>query len=243
MGHGGEPSLGRHLQRHHGRLPGSGSRNLPPPAWKHHARPRRPSSIPQLETPPHHQTSPHRWTPEDDATAAITIQQNPENPEEYHITWNNPAPHPPASPTLPDVFATISAELQEAKAPQQTDNEIPQAPSPPTTQESPRTEPLTHPITTMELPPQHRTTPDRNGFRNLPREWEVHNSTLRLDEITPGLQDIRLHSITEPTTTWTLPTDSHHLLLTIQGDATITLTEGDPITAAQTHAVHIPPQA
>ena len=65
--------------------------------------------------------NPHRWTPEDNATAAITVQQSPENPEEYHITWNDPAPHPPASPTLPDVFATISAELQDAKAPQQLD--------------------------------------------------------------------------------------------------------------------------
>ena len=159
--------------------------------------------------------NPHRWTPEDNATAAITIQQNPENPEEYHITWNNPAPQPPASPTLPDGFATISAELQEAKAPQQTDEEMPQAPTAPTTQESPRTEPLTHSITAMELPAQHRTTPYRNGFQNLQREWAVHNGTLRWDEITPGLQAIRLHSITEPTTTWTLPTDRHHLLLTV----------------------------
>ena len=55
--------------------------------------------------------NPHRWTPEDDATATITVQQSPENPEEYHITWDDPAPHPPASPTLPDVFATISAEV------------------------------------------------------------------------------------------------------------------------------------
>ena len=187
--------------------------------------------------------NPHRWTPEDDATATITVQQSPENPEEYHITWDDPAPHPPASPTLPDVFATISAELQEAKAPQQLDEEMPQAPSPSTTQDQPRTEPLTHPITTMELPPQHRTTPDRNGFRDLPREWAVHNGTLRWDEITPGLQAIRLHSITEPTTTWALPTDRHHLLLTVQGDATITPTEGDPVTAAPAHAVHIPPQA
>ena len=145
--------------------------------------------------------NPHRWTPEDDATAAIP--QNPENPEECHITWNDQAPHPPASPTLSDVFATISAELQEAKAPQQTNDEMPQAPSSPTTQESPRTELLTHPITTMELPPQPRTNPDRNGFRNLPQERAVHNGTLRWDEITPGLQAIRLHSITEPATTWT----------------------------------------
>ena len=101
---------------------------------------------------------------------------------------------------------------------------MPQAPSPPTTQDQPRTEPLTHPITTMELPPQHRTTPDRNGFRDLPREWAVQNSTLRWDEITPGLQAIHLHSITEPTTTWALPTDRHHLLLTVQGNATITPT-------------------
>ena len=187
--------------------------------------------------------NPHRWTPDDDATAAITVQQSPENPEEYHITWNDPAPHPPASPTLPDVFATISAELQEAKAPQQLDGEMPQAPSPSTTQDQPRTEPPMHPITTMELPPQHRTTPDRNGFRDLPREWAVHNGTHRWDEITPGLQAIRLHSITEPTTTWALPTDRHHLLLTVQGDATITPTEGDPVTAAPAHAVHIPPQA
>ena len=95
----------------------------------------------------------------------------------------------------------------------------------------------------MELPPQHPTTPDRNGFRDLPREWAVHNGTLRLDKITPGLRAIRLHSITEPTTTRTLPTDRHHLLLTVQGDAAITPTEGDPVTAAPTHAVHIPPQA
>ena len=108
--------------------------------------------------------NPHRWTPEDDATTAITVQQSPQNPAEYHITWNDPAPHPPASPTLPVVFATISAELQEAKAPQQLNEEMLQAPSPPTTQEKPRKEPLTHPITTMELPTQHRTTPDRNGF-------------------------------------------------------------------------------
>ena len=118
-----------------------------------------------------------------------------------------------------------------------------QAPSPPTTQEGPRTEPLTHLITTMELPPQHRTTPDRNGFLDLPREWAVHNGTLRLDEITPGLQAIRLHSIIEPTTTWALLTGRHHLLLTAQGDATITQTGGDPLTAAPTHAVQIPPQA
>ena len=95
----------------------------------------------------------------------------------------------------------------------------------------------------MELPPQHRTTPDRNGFRDLPREWAVHNGTFQWDKITPGLQAIRLHSITEPTTTWALPTGRHHLFLTVQGDATITPTEGDPVTAAPAHAVHIPPQA
>ena len=111
---------------------------------------------------------------------------------------------------------------------------MPQAPSPPTTQENPRTEPLTHPITTMELPPQHRTTPDRNRFRDLPREWAVHNGTL---------QAIRLHSITEPTTTWVLPTGRDHLLFTVQGDATIKPTKGDPVTAAPAQAVHIPPQA
>ena len=67
--------------------------------------------------------------------------------------------------------------------------------------------------------------------------------TLRWDEITPELQVIRLHSITEPTTTWALPTGRHHLLLTVQADATITPTEGDPVTAAPAHAVHISPQA
>ena len=185
----------------------------------------------------------HRWTPEDDATAGITIQQDPGNPEEYDITWNDPAAQPPASSTLQDVSATISAELQELKAPQQPDDEMPQAPSPPTAQETPHKEPLTHPITTMELPTQHRTTPDRNGFGDLPRQWAVHNCTLRWDEITPGLQAIRLHSITEPTTTWTLPTDRRHLLLSVQGDATITPKDGDPIAAAPTEAVHIPPQA
>ena len=106
---------------------------------------------------------PHRWTPEDDATAAITIQQDPGNPEGYHLTWNDPPTQPPASPTLQDVFATISADLQEAKAPQQPDDKVPQGPSPPTAQESPHQEPLTHPIDKMELLPQHCTTPDREG--------------------------------------------------------------------------------
>ena len=105
--------------------------------------------------------NPHRWTPEEDATASITVQQSRENPEEYHITWNDPAPHPPASPTLPDVFATISAELQEAKAPQQPDEEMPQAPSPPTTQENPRTEPITHLSPQWSSP--HSTAPPRTA--------------------------------------------------------------------------------
>ena len=105
---------------------------------------------------------------------------------------------------------------------------MPHAPSPRTAQESPHKEPPTHPITTMELHPQHRTTPDCKGFRNLPGEWAVHNGMLRWDEITPGLQAIRLHSITEPTTIWTLPTDHHHLLLTVEADATITPTEDKP---------------
>ena len=48
---------------------------------------------------------------------------------------------------------------------------MPQAPLPPTAQERPHQELLTHLITKMELPPQHRTTPDRNGLRDLPRAW------------------------------------------------------------------------
>ena len=119
---------------------------------------------------------------------------------------------------------------------------MPQAPPPPTAREHPHQEPLAHPNTKMELPRQHRTTPDRNGFRNLPREWAIHNGTLRWDEITPGLQAIRLHLITEPPNTWALAADRHHLLLTIQGDAAITPTEGYPRTTAPAHAVHIPPQ-
>ena len=120
VGHGGRPSLGRHLERHQGRLPGSSSRNLPPPARGHQARPPRPPSVPQLETPPHHHPPPpppqsHQWTPEDDATAAITVQQSPENPEEYHITWNDPAPHPPASLTLPDVFGPSAQNCRRRK--------------------------------------------------------------------------------------------------------------------------------
>ena len=184
--------------------------------------------------------NPHRWTPEDDATAAITIQQDPGNQAGHHVTWNDRAQHPPASPTLHDVFATISAELQEAKAPQQPDDRMPQEPSPPTAQKSPHQEPLTRPVSTMEPP---RITLDRNWFRNLPREWAVHNGKIWCDEIIPGLQAIRLQSITEPTTTWTLPTDRDHLLLTVEGDAAVTPTERDPITAAPAHAVHVPPQA
>ena len=63
--------------------------------------------------PPDH--NPHRWTPEDDATAAITVQQSTENPEEYHITWNDPASHPPASPTLADVFAPSAQNCRRRK--------------------------------------------------------------------------------------------------------------------------------
>ena len=60
VGHRRRPSLGGHLERHHGRLLESGSRNLPPPARGHQARPPRPPSIPQLETPPHHYPPPPR---------------------------------------------------------------------------------------------------------------------------------------------------------------------------------------
>ena len=48
-------------------------------------------------------------------------------------------PTPPASPILPDIFAAISAELQEARARQQTDDQMPQALSPTTTKQSPCT--------------------------------------------------------------------------------------------------------
>ena len=119
---------------------------------------------------------------------------------------------------------------------------MPQAPPPPTAQERPQQEPFAHPITKMELTTQHCTTPDRNGLQKLLQEWAVHNRTLRWEEITPGLQAIRLHSITQPTNTWALPADRHHFLLTIQGDAAITPTEGDPMTATPAHAIHIPPQ-
>ena len=119
---------------------------------------------------------------------------------------------------------------------------MPQAPSPPTTQERPHQEPLADPITKMELPPQHRTNPDRNWSRNLRQERAIHNGTLRWDKITPGLRAIRLHTITEHSDSWALPADRQHLLFTIQGDATITPTEEDPITAAPADAVHIPSQ-
>ena len=52
-----------------------------------------------------------------------------------------------------------------------------------------------------------------------------------------------LHWVTKPTDTCTLPADRHHLLLTIQGDAIITPTEGNPMTATPAHGVHIPRQA
>ena len=150
-------------------------------------------------------------------------------------------PHPPASSPFQDIFGTISAGLQEGKAPLQPDDEMPQAPPPPTAQEHPHQELLANPITKMEIPPKHRTTPDRNGFGNLPREWAIHNGTLRWDKITPGLQAISLHSLTEPTDTRALPADRLQLLLTIQRDVTITPTEADPIGAAPAHAVHMPP--
>ena len=172
--------------------------------------------------------NPQRWTLEDNATTTVTIQQDLKSPTTYHLTSSDPAPYPPTSPGLHNIFAPISAELQAAKAPQQPHDEMPQAPTPPTARERLHQEPLAQPITRMELPPQHRTTPDRNGSRDLPREWEVQNSKLRWDEITLGLQAIRLHWITEPTDTWTLPADRHHPLLTVQGDATITQTEEGP---------------
>ena len=176
-------------------------------SWKHHHN----VSLHPLDH------NPQRWTPENGATTAVTIQQDPENPTRYHLTWSDPASHPAASPTLQDIFATISAGLPEAKAPQQPDDEMPQAPPPPTAQERPPQEPVAHPISTMEFSPQHRNNPGPQRFRTLPREWAIHNGTLRWDEITPGLQAIRLHSIIEPTDTWGLPADRHHLPLPSKG--------------------------
>ena len=48
----------------------------------------------------------------------ITIQQDSENAAGYHPPWSDPAPPLPASHTLHDIFTTISAGLQEARAPQ-----------------------------------------------------------------------------------------------------------------------------
>ena len=149
-------------------------------SWKHHHT----VTLHPLDT------NPQRWTAEDNTTTT-TIQQDPENPTGYQ----------PTSPTLHDIFATISAELQAAKAPQQPDDRMPQAPLPPTTWERPHQELLAQPITTMELPRHHHTTPDRNGPRDLLRDWAIYNGTLRWEQITPGLQAIRLHWITEPTNT------------------------------------------
>ena len=166
--------------------------------------------------------NPQRWTLEDDATATITIQQDPGNPAGYHPTWSHPTPPSPTSPTLHHIFATIGAGLQEAKAPQQPEDQMPQPPPLPTTLEHLHKEPLTDSITRMEPPPQHRTTPDQNGRLDLPREWTVHNGTIRWDEITPGLQAICLHLTTEPTYAWALSADRHNPPLTVQKDATIT---------------------
>ena len=66
--------------------------------------------------------NPQRWTPEDNANTTITIQQDPKPKTGYHLTWSDPAPHPPTSPTLHDIFPAISAGLQEAKSPQQPDD-------------------------------------------------------------------------------------------------------------------------
>ena len=124
---------------------------------------------------------------------------------------------------------------------------MPKAPPPPTAQEPPS--PIApHPSHYQNGSPP--TTPHHPGPQRVwgptarmgNRQQHGHNGTLRWDEITPGLQAIRVHSITEPTTTWALPADRHHLLLTVQGDAAVTPTEGDSITAASTHAVDIPRQ-
>ena len=85
-----------------------------------------------------------------------------------------------------------------------------------------------------ETPP---ATPQHAGLQRVSKP-----ATIRWDEIKPRHQAIRLHSISEPTATWTLPADRYHLLLPIQADAAITQTEGDPITAAPAHAIHIPPK-
>ena len=101
--------------------------------------------------------NPQRWTPEEDATTTLTIQHDPESPASYHLTWSNPASQPPKTRPPTTTSSPLSAGLQEAKTPQQPDKEMLQAPLPPATQERPHQEPLAHPITRMELTPQHWT--------------------------------------------------------------------------------------
>ena len=105
--------------------------------------------------------NPKRRTPEDSSTTAVTIQQDPEKATGYHLSWSDRAPDPPASSTLQDIFTTISAALQEAKAPQKPDDEMPQAPPPPTAQERPTKSPS--PTPSQKCNPPRNTAPPRTG--------------------------------------------------------------------------------
>ena len=199
VGPGGQPSLRRLLGRHHGQLPGSSSRDLAPP---------RPGTPGTASTPSLHSTAGNTATPSP-STPSTTLRTLKRHHCRHHHTARRREPcgvpshversgiAPPRLPHPPRRLRHHQRRTTRSKSPRPPDDEMPQAPSPPTAQERPHPEPLTHPITKMELPPKHRTIPDRNAFCGLPREWAIHNGTLRWDEITPGLQAIRLHSITK----------------------------------------------
>ena len=125
-------------------------------------------------------------------------------------TSTYPRPHgdsllaPPNSPTLSDVIAAIIAGLQEARAPQQADDEMPQAPPPAALQDHPHQEHLAHPITRMGLTPQHRTTPAARGTETCHRNGR---STTARSGGTKSHQDSKLSASTGSPNT---PTPGHY---------------------------------
>ena len=111
---------------------------------------------------------------------------------------------------------------------------MPQAPSPPTTQENP----------SPHRSSPHSTAPPRTatGFETCHgngRSTTAHSDGTKSHR---GSRPSACTRSTSPPPPGHL-TGRHHLLLTVKGDATITRREGDPVTAAPAHALHIPPQA
>ena len=121
--------------------------------------------------------NPHQWTPEDGATTAISIQQDPENPSGCHLTWNDPASHPSRLPQPPRRLRHHQRKNTRRKSPRTTRK---------------RDAPGTPPSNRTGAPPERAPHPPHHQ-NGAPPTTPHHPGSQRISEPTAGIGSPQRH--------------------------------------------------